>query len=169
VGWFHWADLVLAWCRDRGHTSPDRSDPDAGPLVIAHIGTRLDTELWIARATTPEHTRIAVVQINDDPPSVYDDYIHDPDHWWDADTVDIVCPGGHGWTWQTGREMITIDGSFSTLTVVFGLDLDAPFTPCPACFAAATTATAPACGCDRSSWILCPTCGLRCDVELPAR
>jgi hypothetical protein len=162
-----WQDAVLAWCRRRGYTSPDPTDPDAGPTVIAHIGSRLDTDLWIARANAPGWGPIAVIQANDDPPVVHADTASDGADWYDADTVDIGCPAGHGWTWRTGRELIDTTGSFTTLSVVFGPDLDAPFTRCPTCTAHLEQRRDKPCDCDHSSWICCPTCGARCDVELP--
>jgi hypothetical protein len=164
-----WTDLVPRWLTDHRYPSPDPADPD-GLQVITHAGTRLDADLWIARATTPNHGPIAVVLINDDPPGVYADTAGDLADWYDADTVDIVCPNGHGWTWRTGRELITADrGAFTTVTVVFGTDLDAPFRPCPHCQAHRLGGRPDPCGCDGTPWIICPTCGARCDVELPDR
>ena len=165
---FHWEDAALAWCRYREYSSPDPSDPDAGPTVIGHFGTRLDTELWIARADAREHGPIAIVVVNDEAPVVYANRVTDSADWYDADTVDITCPSGHGWTWRTGRELIDASGSFTTLTVVFGPDLDAPFTACPTCTDHHDGRRQDACGCDRSSWIACPACRSRCDVELPS-
>jgi hypothetical protein len=116
----------------------------------------------------PSHGPVAVVLRNDDPPVVHTD-TSETAGWYDADTVDIVCPGGgHGWTWRSGRELLdAATGSFTTLTVVFGANLDAPFTPCPDCRAHQAGRRRDPCGCDGSSWILCPICGRRCDVELP--
>ena len=108
-----------------------------------------------------------MVGINHDPPVVYADACTDSWDWFDADSVDITCPAGHGWTWRTGRELVTQDGSFSSITLVFGPDLDAPFTPCPACTAAHEGGQGGSCGCDGTPWIVCPICGRRCDVELP--
>ena len=59
--------------------------------------------------------------------------------------------------------------SFTTLTVVFGPNLDAPFTPCPTCIASAAGQRSEPCGCDGAPWIVCPVCGHRCDVDLPTR
>lgn len=162
-GW--WVDAVQAWCRHRRHTSADVRDPGAVPLQISHVGTRLDTEIWIARSVDPDCGPIAVVQVNEEPPVVYADDVTDSADWYDADTVDIVCPNGHGWTWRTGRELIDAQGRFASLSVVFGPDLDAPFTRCPTCLPRNGRRPNP-CGCDRRSWILCPLCGSRCDVEL---
>ena len=87
-----------------------------------------------------------MVGINHDEPIVYADTCTDSWDWYDADSIDISCPGGHGWTWRTGRELVTADGSFTTLTVVFGPDLDAPFTPCPHCAAHAARQRSEPCG-----------------------
>jgi hypothetical protein len=164
-----WRQAVLAWCAARGHGSPDPTDPLAGPLVIAHEGTRLDREVWLALAETPDGCRIAVVQCNDDVPVVYADAVGDTGDWFDADTVQIGCPNGHGWLWRTGRELLTADGSFTTLTVVFGPNLDAPFSRCRVCEAFDAGRRAAPCGCDGVAWIVCPVCSGRCDVHLPPR
>ena len=108
-----------------------------------------------------------MIGIDHDPPTVYADTCTDPGDWFDADTVNIHCPTGHGWAWRTGRELVTADGSFTTLTAVFGPDPHAPFTPCPDCTAHQHDRRTTRCGCDRTPWIICPTCGRRCDVELP--
>ena len=152
-----------AWCAARGHATPE-------PDYLAHAEIRLDTGVWILRATIADRYTVAVVGINHDPPAVYAEVPHlDPWEWFDADSVDIICPNGHGWTWRTGREMVTADGDFTTLSVVFGANLDAPFSPCPTCTAHHLGQQATPCGCDGTPWIVCPTCGSRCDVELPTR
>lgn len=157
-----WPALARAWCTTRGYEIPE-------PDLIAHPKSRLDASIWVLRATAARYP-IAVIGLNDDPPVVHAEVPHlDPWYWFDADSVDIGCPSGHGWTWRTGREMVTADGDFTTLTVVFGPDLDAPFTPCPACAAHAHGDRRIPCGCDGTPWIRCPTCGARCDVELPTR
>src|SRR4051794_17432441 len=84
-----WPRITLAWCAARGHTSPDPRDPLAGPMVIAHIGTRLAREVWLARALTPDRFPIVVVQFNEDTPVVYCDAVTDSGDWFDADTVEI--------------------------------------------------------------------------------
>jgi hypothetical protein len=155
-----WVTAARTWCHHRGHQLPE-------PDLIAHIETRLDAEVWILRATIGDRYQVAVVGINHDPPTVYAEACTDPWDWFDADSVDIICPGGHGWTWRTGRELVTANGSFTTLTVVFGANLDAPFTTCPTCTSHQLGQRAEPCGCDGAPWIVCPTCGGRCDVELP--
>jgi hypothetical protein len=155
-----WTATARAWFQDSGF-EPAEAD------LIAHVETRLDAEVWILRATSPRHGPVAVVGINHAPPVVYADACTDSWYWFDADSVDITCPEGHGWTWSTGRELVTADGSFTTLTVVFGPDLDAPFTPCPHCHAYQTGQRSEPCGCGGAPWIICPICGRRCDVELP--
>lgn len=158
----NWPAVTRAWCTDRGHDTPE-------PDFLAHTDTRLDTDLWILRATVGRQYRIAVIGLGWNIPVVHAETPHlDPWEWFDADSVDISCPSGHGWTWRTGRELITADGTFTTLTVVFGPDLDAPFTPCPHCTAHQKGLRRLPCGCD-GPWIICPACGSRCDVELPTR
>jgi hypothetical protein len=155
-----WSAAARTWCQQRGHELPD-------PDLIAHVETRLEAEVWILRATVGDRYRIAVVGINNDPPTVYSDSCTDSWDWFDADSVVIRCPGGHGWKWGTGREILTSSGKSTTLTGVFGTNLDAPFTTCPECTAHHLGQRSTPCGCDGTPWIICPTCGRRCDVELP--
>jgi hypothetical protein len=155
-----WLSAVRTWCQHRRH---DLAEVDR----ILHRGTRLDADVWILRATVRRSYRIAVVGINNDPPTVYSDSCTDSGDWFEADTVDISCPNGHGWTWRTGRELVTANGKFSTLTMIFGTNLDAPFSTCPTCTAHQLGQRDQPCGCDGTPWIICPVCGQRCDVELP--
>jgi hypothetical protein len=160
----NWVDVTRSWATARGHEIPE-------PDLIGHAETRLDAEVWILRATITGRYKVAAVGINHDPPTVHAESCTDPYDWFDADTVEIGCPAGHGWTWRTGRELIDgRTGSFTTLTAVFGADLDAPFTPCPRCTAHQHGAGREPCPCDGAPWIICPIpgCGRRCDVELPA-
>lgn len=162
-----WLENAQTWMTTSGFepTSPELVVTD----VIAHIETRLDAEVWILRGVHRECGRVAVVGINHDPPTVYADSCTDSGDWYDADSVDIACPGGYGWTWRSDRELITADGSFVTLTEVFGPSLDAPFKPCPHCRAYIGGFRSKPCGCDGIPWIICPTCGRRCDLHLPTR
>lgn len=153
-----WADLTRAWCTERRHTITPTG-------LIVHQRTRLDADVWILPATTPDDRRIAVVGINHHPPTVYADGCPDPWAWRDADSLIITCPAGHTWTWRTGRELLTATGKATTLTAVFGPRLDAPFTPCTNC--AARDDGRAGCSCDRNTWIVCPTCGLVCTLTLP--
>jgi hypothetical protein len=163
---YAWQQTVLDWCTARGHAGGDPTDPLADPVLVAHEMTRLDRDLWVALAVTPDSGRIAVVQAGDDAPIVYTDGTRELADWFDADTVQIFCRNGHGWWWRTGRELLTADGSFTTLTVVFGANLDAPFSRCRVCDAYDTERRSEPCGCDGTPWIICPICGQRCDVEL---
>ena len=76
-----------------------------------------------------------------------------------------ALPSSRPWprvaSWQLASHRVT------TLTVVFGANLDAPFTTCPTCTSHQLGQRAEPCGCDGAPWIVCPTCGGRCDVELP--
>jgi hypothetical protein len=160
-----WPAVARAWCAARGFQTPE-------PDFLAHTGTRLDADVWILRATVDSSRyRIAIIGLNQDPPVVHAEVPGlDPWEWFDADSVDIACPAGHGWTWRTGRELITGDtGTFTTLTAVFGTGLDAPYSPCGTCTAYTLGHRTTPCGCGGTPWIVCPICGNRCDVELPAR
>lgn len=161
-----WPALVLAWRETRGYVGPDPADP-ADAAVIVHRATRLDADLWIARMRVPGYAPVAVVQRPDGPPVVHTD-VAETATWYDADTVAIACPDGHGWTWHAGRELLDAAGHPVTLTRVFGPNLDAPFTPCPFCQAYQAGRRRDPCECDGVSWIVCPTCGRRCDVHLPS-
>jgi hypothetical protein len=155
-----WTQAACAWCEDRGHQL-------RGPGVIVHAETRLDAHVSVLLASTPDVLRLAVVGINHDPPTVHLDTAPDPWWWCDANSVVITCPGGHSWTWQSGREVLTGDGRPATLTTVFGPSLDAPFTICADCTAFHLGSRKTPCDCDRSPWIVCPTCAQRCRVHLP--
>jgi hypothetical protein len=156
-----WADAARSWCHDRGHEVRE-------PGVIVHAETRLNAQVRVLLASTSEGgRRIAVVGINHNPPTVHLDTTPDPWWWYDADSVVITCPGGHSWLWQSGREVLTAARRPATLTTVFGPSLDAPFSICPDCAAFHLGSRKTPCDCDRSPWILCPTCGQRCGVGLP--
>jgi hypothetical protein len=162
-----WPGLALAWCEHAGHQVGQ-------PGLVVHQGTRLDTSVWILPATTnnggdggPGAGRIAVVGLGDHPPAVYVDATTDPWAWRDADTVTITCPTGHWWVWRSGRELLTATSRPVTLTGVFGVNLDAPFSPCPDCAAFQLGRRAAPCGCDGAPWIVCPVCGRRCRLGPP--
>ena len=154
-----WVATTRAWAEA---TDSQEAEPD----VIVHQGTRLDTNLWIVRVTNPARRRLAVVGVNPHPPAVYGDSCASVMDWSDI-SVDILCGNGHSWTWRHGRELLTADLAFTTITRVFGQHGDTPFTPCPTCPPAAV-GRAITCGCDGTPWIRCPTCGNRCDIELSA-
>lgn len=170
-----WPELATAWCRE-GHHGLTASG------LIRHSANRLDTAVWALPATTIDGRRIVIVGIDTHPPTVYADGCRDSWAWRDADSLVITCPAGHGWTWRTGRELLTTTGRATTLTTVFGPHLDAPFTTCPSCTGRITDRDDdPAafrqdngvdgghgtCGCDRDPWIVCPTCGQVCSLTLP--
>ncbi|WP_143447409.1 hypothetical protein [Kineosporia sp. R_H_3] len=93
-----WLENAQTWMTTSGFepTSPELAVTD----VIAHVETRLDAEVWILRGIHRDWGPVAVVGINHDPATVYADACTDSGDWFDADSVDITCPGGHGWTWQ---------------------------------------------------------------------
>jgi hypothetical protein len=156
----NWSEAAQGWSQDQGY---DLREPD----VITHGATRLDASAWVLLATAGDGRRLAVVGIDHDPPTIYLDTTLDPWWWYDADSVVITCLARHSWTWRSGREVLTVEGRPATLTTVFGPSLDAPFTICPDCTAFHLGSRQVPCDCDRSPWILCPTCGQRCSVDLP--
>lgn len=155
-----WTGVARAWCLDRGHQLRELG-------VIVHAETRLDAQVRVLLADTSDGRRLAVVGISRNPPTVHLDTTPDPWWWCDADSVVVTCPDAHSWTWRSGREVVTANGRPATLTTVFGQSLDAPFTICPDCTAFHLGNRKTACDCDRSPWILCPTCGQRCGIDLP--
>lgn len=171
-----WPELATAWCRE-GHHGLTASG------LIRHSAGRLDAAVWVLPSATIDGRRIVIVGVDGRPPTVYADGCRDSWAWRDADSLVITCPAGHGWTWRTGRELLTTTGWATTLTAVFGSNLDAPFTTCPTCSGRitdrdddATTESRgdgrdggrTACGCDRAPWIVCPTCGQVCTLSLPS-
>lgn len=155
-----WPTVTQAWCDARGHRINELG-------MIRHAGTRLDANLWLLLASTTDHGEITIVGTDHGFPTVHADACTDSWQWYDADSVVIACPGGHTWTWRSGREVLTDAGRPTTLTTVFGPNLDAPFSPCPTCTQFHLGASETPCGCDRSPWIVCPVCGQHCDLHLP--
>jgi hypothetical protein len=122
----------------------------------------------VLRATVGHQYRIAVVRTGHHLPVVHAEIPHlDPGYWFDADSVDITCPHGHGWTWRTGRDLVTAHGDFTTLSEVFGPDPDAPFAACARCAPGPRSPRRILGDCHHVPRILCPTFGADCDVELP--
>lgn len=165
-----WPDLARSWCEHTGHHLTE-------PGLVAHTRTRLDTNVWILPATSTgdgdgdglevDTGRIVVIGVGDRPPVVHTDTTTDPWAWCDADTVSIDCPGKHWWTWRSGRELLTSTRRPATLTGVFGVNLDAPFSPCRDCAAYQLGNRSSPCGCDGAPWIVCPVCGRRCRLGPP--
>lgn len=186
----NWALVARLWCVDRGFRFRE-------PDLIEHTSTRLRDPVWVLRAYAGrERSPIAVIGTGHHwnrpriwhagtaqagtRPAGYDDG-RLPDRavpavcrdaadawtWLDADSVTITCPGGHHWTWRTGRELVTADGRVTTVTVVWGPDLNAPFTECPQCAAHRSGSRAEPCGCGGLPWVICPSCRRRCQIDLP--
>ena len=155
-----WTSVSQAWCTARGHDVRE-------PGLIVHEQTRLDARLWVLLLDAADGSRVAVVGINHEPPTLYSDGTSEPWVWCDADSVVITCPGGHSWTWRAGRELVTATGRPATLTTVFGPNLDAPFSACPTCAAYQLGTSTIPCECDGSPWIVCPICDRRCELRLP--
>lgn len=164
-----WPLVARLWCADRGF-------PLRVPDLIEHTTTRLNRPLWVLRAHAGRarspivvlgtHHRRADLRPGSGKPVVCRDAA-DAWDWLDADSVVIACPGGHRWTWRAGRELVTADGRVTTVTVVWGPDLDAPFSECPQCAAHRTGTRPEPCDCDGTPWIVCPSCRRRCDLDLP--
>lgn len=171
-----WPELATAWCQNSNHGLTASG-------LIRHSASRLDTAVWVLPSSTIDGRRIVIVGIDTHPPTVYADGCRDSWAWRDADSLVITCPAGHGWTWRTGLELLTTTGRATTLTAVFGSDLESPFTTCPTCTGQITKRDddpvgdrpgnggddgVRVCGCDREPWIVCPICGQVCTLTLPA-
>jgi len=155
---YEWWNQTQTWRQKNGYI-------ETIPRLIVHSDTRLDATVWIYRLLTGHGHHIVVIGLNDQAPTVYTDTRVDTWTWLDADSIDILCPNHHHWTWKTGRELLTRTGMPTTVTLIFGPSLDAPFTLAPNCTHDSNNGE-PDCGCGTTPWILCPTCGQHCDVEL---
>lgn len=157
LGWIARAQL---WCQARGYEISE-----SGPTVHDH--PLLSAPLAFLLAVDGEHGTIVIVSVDDAPPTVYRDITTDEGYWYQVDSLDIVCGCGRRWTW-TGNELLTEDGEATTVTAVFGDRPHTPFTPCPDCAAEDGNPAGPPCPSPGVAAILCPHCGQRCDLDLPA-
>jgi hypothetical protein len=149
------------WCAGRGWVISE-----ASPLHHDH--SVLDRPVTLVLATDIEDTPHALVQIGTDQPTVYRDITTDDDYWLHVETVDIICPAGHRWTWLNDRELLDHAGRYLTLTDLFGQRRGAPYSRCRDCAAFDDGYRDESCPCDNPNVIYCPACQQRCHLELAA-
>jgi hypothetical protein len=155
-----WITRAELWCRARGYDIAE-----SGPMTHDHY--RLSAPVTILLAVADDHGTIAIVSVDDAPPTVYRDITTDDGYWYQVDSLDIACGCGRRWNW-TGNELIDADGTATTVAAVFGDSPHTPFTPCPDCAAHDDHPTDPPCPTPGADPILCPHCGQRCDLDLAA-
>jgi hypothetical protein len=155
-----WITRAELWCQARGYDIAE-----SGPMTHDHY--RLSAPVTILLAVADDHGTIAIVSVDDAPPTVYRDITTDDGYWYQVDSLDIACGCGRRWTW-TGNELIDADGTATTVAAVFGDSPHTPFTPCPDCAAHDDHPTDPPCPTPGADPILCPHCGQRCDLGLAA-
>ena len=158
---FDWITRAALWCAARGYDTAE-----GGPILHDHY--LLSAPVTILLAVAADRTPIAIVSLDDQPPTVYRDLTTDESCWYQVDSLDIVCGGcGRRWRW-TGTDLLDTDGTATTVAAVFGDTPYTPFTPCPDCAADDNTLSGTPCPTPWADPILCPHCGSRCDLELPA-
>jgi len=155
-----WITRAELWCRARGYDIGE-----SGPVLHDHY--QLSAPVTILLAVADDHSTIAIVSIDDEPPTVYRDITTDEGYWYQVDSLDIVCGCGRRWNW-TGDELIDADGAATTVAAVFGDTPHTPFTPCPDCAVPVDDLTDTLCPTPGVDPIRCPHCGQRCDLELAA-
>jgi len=147
------------WCAGRGWQISE-----ASPLHHEH--SVLQQPVTVVLAVDDERTPWALVQVGTDQPVVYRDITTDDDYWLQVETVDIICPAGHRWTWLNEREFTDDTGHYTALTDLFGPARNAPYSRCRDCTAFDDGDTDQMCICDNPHVIYCPACRQRCRVEL---
>lgn len=120
----------------------------------------------LAGAPQPDGGAYALVQVDDDQPTVYRDVTSDEGYWSRVRAVDIVCPGGHRWTWLDDTGLLDQHGHEHTIGEVFGPGQDMPYSTCRDCAAYDNDDTDTMCDCGQTSAIYCPTCDDRCWLTL---
>jgi hypothetical protein len=155
MDWMSWAQV---WCAAREY-------PIEAGSTVHHDHPWLSRPVSAARAWTEGYGAIAIVSVDGHAPRVYADITTDDGSWYQVDTLDIVCPGGHTWTWH-GNNLTTPHGASTTVAEVFGDAPHTPFTPCPGCLAYDGGDTDTPCPCPGTDRIVCPHCGGRCDLRL---
>ncbi len=153
-----WMTRAELWCTAREYLVSEG-------FPVTHDHPWLSREVSILLASAGEIGPIAIVSIDGSRPTIYADITTDEGYWYQVDSVDIVCAGGHRWTWH-GRDLVGTDGHTSTVTQMFGDHPGSPFTPCPECLAYDNDETDTPCPNPGADVIICPDCGRRCDLTL---
>ena len=149
----------MAWCVARGYHVAE-----SAPLW--HDSPRLSEPFAVVLATARRASAIAIVSVNDDPPTIYSDATTDEGYWYDATTVNISCPTGHTWTWHGDGTLLDDSGGRANPTR-FSPALTAPLQRCEKCVAYDEDRRSEWCDCDGSYQVICPDCGIRCHLGVP--
>lgn len=147
------------WCAARGWTTGEET-------TVCHDHSCLREPVSIVLATDPDRAAYALVQVGTDTPQVLADLTTDEGYWYQVESVDIVCAGGHRWTWTDHTSLLDQTGHFLRLADLFGCHRGAPYAECRDCLAYDDGGRDEPCLCDNRYTIYCPTCGQRCRLEL---
>lgn len=151
------------WCAARGWTTSEESsfyhDHDwlTEPVSIV---------LAVDSSDPAGRAAYALVQVGDDAPQVYLDVTTDDGYWLQVEPVDIVCPGGHRWTWLDHTCLLDQAGTYIQFVDLFGRRPGAPYAECRGCLAYDDGDRDEPCPCESRYTIYCPTCDQRCRLEL---
>jgi uncharacterized protein YbaR (Trm112 family) len=154
-----WIERAELWCAAREY-------PIADGFPILLDDPRLSEHASVLLATAGQLGAIAVVSIDDEPPTVYADITTDEGCWYHVDGLDIICPGGHSWTWYSDREVLTADMQPTSIAALWPDQRHAPFSDCPDCTAYDTGVTDEPCPTPGVDVIVCPQGGQRCTLHL---
>ena len=149
------------WCAARGWTASEETTYYLDDSCLTEA-------VNVVLATDGDRRAYALVQIGTDNPDVMFDRTTDDDYWLQIRPVDIVCPGGHRWTWLDHLSLLDEHGTHIPFVELFGRDPGAPYAECRDCLADYDGERDQPCQCDSRDTIYCPTCDQRCRLELTA-
>lgn len=115
--------------------------------------------------TTSGSDALALISVDGGAPQVYADVTTDHGVWHASSTIQISCPGGHGWTWDGDGYLNAADGAEQRVTALFGWGRSV-ISRCHECEAFDDDTTSGMCPCPGFA-VYCPTCNQRCQVTLP--
>jgi len=104
-----WMTRAELWCMAREYAVCEG-------FPTYHDRPWLSADVSILLAVVDNRHAIAIVSVDGDAPTVYADLTTDVGYWYDAGTVQIVCPNEHRWTWRDG-ELLTDDEAVDPATV----------------------------------------------------
>jgi hypothetical protein len=149
------------WCAARGWSTSEETS-------YYHDHNCLSEPVSIVLAVDADRSAYALVQVGSDPPDVFADLTTDDGYWLQVEPVDIVCPGGHRWTWLDHTSLLDEGGNYHAFADLFGRVPGAPYAECRDCLAFDDGQSEQLCPCDDRHTIYCPTCDQRCRLELTA-
>lgn len=147
------------WAVARGWTSSEETS-------YYHDHDSLTEPVSIVLAADPDRRAYALVQVGSQAPEVLGDLTTDDAYWVQVVPVDIVCPGGHRWTWLDHTSLLDNTGTHLPFSDLFGRDPGAPYAECRDCLADDSGERDELCPCEGRWTIYCPTCDRRCRLEL---